>query len=96
MLEGKSLSLVNLYGPNKNSPDFFTKVQNKVETTDTDFKIIVDDFNCVLDNEMDNLGGKTLHANKKSRNFLNVWREEYDLILRNMHLNKRWYTYHQL
>ncbi len=37
MLEGKSLSLVNLYGPTKDSPDFFTKVQNKVEIAGNDF-----------------------------------------------------------
>ncbi len=30
MLEGKSLSLVNLYGLKKDNPEFFTKVQNKV------------------------------------------------------------------
>ncbi len=53
MLEGKSFSLVNLYCPNKDSPDFFTKVQDKLEIADTDFQIIAGDFNCVLDNEMD-------------------------------------------
>ncbi len=56
MLEGKSLSLVNLYGLKKDNPEFFTKVQNKVETADTDFQIIAGDFNSVLDNEMDKLG----------------------------------------
>ncbi len=98
MLESKSLSLVNLYGPNKDNPDFFTKVQNKVETADIDFQIIAGTFNCVLDNEMNKLGGKALHAQKKSRDFLNVWKEECDLmdIWRHMHLNTRWYTYHQL
>ncbi len=29
---------------------------------------------------MDKLGGKALHANMKSREFLNAWREECDLI----------------
>ncbi len=73
MLEGKSLPLVNLYGRNKDNPDFFTKVRNKVETADIDFEIIAGDFICVLDNEMDKLCGKALHANKKSWELLNVW-----------------------
>ncbi len=98
LLEGKSLSLINLYGPNKDNSDFFTKVQNKVEMADTDFQIIAGDFNSVLDNEMDKVGGKASHANKKSREFLNVWREECDLIdiWWHMHPNMRRYTYHQL
>ncbi len=69
LLEGKSLSLINLYGPNKDNSDFFTKVQNKVETADTDFQIIAGDFNCVLDNEMDKLEGNTLHATRNQGYF---------------------------
>ncbi len=96
ILEGKSITIANIYSPNRDNPDFFPEIQESVYTADTDFKIISGDFNCVLDSGLDKSGGREEHANKRSQLFIITWIEENDLvdIWRNKHPNTRRYTYH--
>ena len=46
-VEGKQLTLINIYGPNEDSPDFFLKVQEIIEEFDNENVIICGDFNLV-------------------------------------------------
>ena len=79
-LNGKLLSLCNVYGPNKDDIQFFIDILEKTDTADTEFNIIGGDFNCILNNEIDKKGGSTRHANKKNQEFINAWITEYDLV----------------
>ena len=85
------MSITNIYGPNKDDPEFFAGIHKIV-----DFKIVSGDFNIVHDNNFDKIGGKPEHSHKKSKQFVNTWMEECDTIniWRHMHPNKRRYTYH--
>ena len=43
-----SIKLINLYGPNRDSPDFFSKIKAIIETSNQLFTIICADLNLVL------------------------------------------------
>ena len=43
---GKRITLVNLYGPNKDNPDFFKVILNKIKCSDS-FTIMGGDFNLI-------------------------------------------------
>ncbi len=96
-IQGKKITLCNIYGPNKDNPDFFAQVHNIIESIPNDCQIIGGDFNCILDNAMDKKGGRSEHSNKKAQNFLNDLMDEYELvdIWRQMHPNLSRFTYHQ-
>ena len=66
-LQDKSITISNIYGPNKDDVKFFTNVQEKIEAEETDYSIIGGDFNCILDNNLDKKGGTARHANKKNQ-----------------------------
>ena len=44
-LDGKKFTMVNIYGPNEDSPGFFLKVQEKIEEFDNGHVILCGDFN---------------------------------------------------
>ena len=97
MLQNKSVSISNVYGPNRDDVKFFTDIQEKLETDESDYSIIGGDFNCILNNEIDKKGGTAQHANKKNQGFIKTWMEEKHLvdIWRQMHPYLRRFTYHQ-
>ena len=96
-LQDRSMSIANIYGPNKDDILFFSYIQEKTEAEETDFSIIGGDFNCILDNDLDKKGGATRHANRRNQDFVLTWMEENSLIdiWRQMHPNLNRYTYHQ-
>ena len=56
------LTLVNIYGPNKDDHQFFVELMDQVEQLPNDNRIFGGDFNIVLDMELDRKGGaKTTH-----------------------------------
>lgn len=52
-IENRKLSLVCLYGPNEDSPEFYQNLSNIVNKLQNDEMIIVGDFNLVLDTSQD-------------------------------------------
>ena len=56
--KGMSLSLVNIYAPNDDDPNFFISVIELIKTVGNMSYIIGDDFNLVLDVKKDKVGGK--------------------------------------
>ena len=59
--ENKTLTLVNIYAPNKDDPDFFEKVFNHLLTEEL---ILSGDFNLVFDVRKDNSGSNPVTHEK--------------------------------
>ena len=53
VIESKRLSLINIYGPNIDTPEFFEEINNKLELFKNESCIICGDFNLVLDPDLD-------------------------------------------
>ena len=56
-LQGKEYILANICAPNNDDELFFTQCTQEIDQLGIDFKIIADDFNFVLDLELDKKGG---------------------------------------
>ena len=93
---GKRVTLVNLYGPNRDDPGFYRNVESKIENIANVSTIICGDWNLVLDQDADTSG--YLHANnteaqreviriKEELNLIDVWRAT--------HLDTKRYTWRQ-
>ena len=52
IIEGKRLTLINIYGPNRDEPDFYEEIINNVKYSENPI-IIAEDFNMVLEPDMD-------------------------------------------
>ena len=62
----QKITLVNLYGPNNNKPDFFQHISNYIDEIGNSENFICGDFNCVLNPELDYYNYKTIN-NPKAR-----------------------------
>ena len=62
----QKMTLVNLYGPNNDKPDFFQHISNYIDEIGNSENIICGDFNCVLNPELDYYNYKTIN-NPKAR-----------------------------
>lgn len=51
-VNGKRMTLINIYGPNRDSPDFFAKIKQDIERFGNNV-ILAGDFNLVLDPKVD-------------------------------------------
>ena len=76
---GKQLTLVNLYAPNDDDPNFFTSVFENLADFQSDEVVIGGDYNLVLDVEKDKKGGLA-KTHKKSLEVLNKFSEDLDLV----------------
>ena len=76
---GKQLTLVNLYAPNDNNPNFFTSVFEHLADFQCNKVIIGGDYNLVLNVEKDKKGGLA-KTHKKSLKVLNKFSEDLDLV----------------
>ena len=52
-IQGKRITLVNIYGPNQDNPNFYTNVLHKIAEFENDQIILCGDWNFILDLEMD-------------------------------------------
>ena len=91
--EGKKLTLVNLYAPNDDIPDFFDQIFSTLKNFDCESLIIGGDYNCVLNSNVGKRGGR-LDSKPNSRSKLLSFIESYDLtdIWRTLNPNTRHYT----
>jgi len=63
-------TLCSLYGPNKDTPIFFTDLFKKITDLQTDDFVICGDFNCVLDVNLDYHNYTSINNNKNARKTL--------------------------
>ena len=80
------VTLVNVYGPNSDDPDFFRKVFNLLPSLSDTHVIISGDFNCVLDDFMDrsaqtnlvpSAASTTLNTLMLSTHLVDIWRLQH-------------------
>ena len=100
-IEGKRLTLINIYGPSRDDPDFYQGIFNSIIKYNNP-AILTGDFNLVIDPDMD-LQDYVNVNNPKAReqvlnmmfehNLLDVWRElnleKYQYTWRRKHTNKK-------
>ena len=82
-IQGKRITLVNIYGPNEDNPNFYTNIIQKISEFENDQVIICGDWNFVLDPDLDY--NNYLHVNNprarkimldfiEKENFVDAWR----------------------
>ena len=88
-----NITLVNIYGPKEDSPNFFQNIISKINEIDTTEHIMGGDFNVTQTFEMDRFGSKNDYG-KNSREILHIWMEENSMtdIWRLKNPNTRRYT----
>ncbi len=95
VLNNQKITLINVYGPNKDEPLFFENIHRKMTDFDCESIVWGGDFNCVLDTMMDKKGGRAQsHCN--SRKYIYDIITAYDLvdIWRRRNPNVFKYTWH--
>lgn len=77
--EGSELTLLNVYAPNIDDPEFFKTMFHSLRQMDPREIILAGDFNLVLDIELDKMGGrKVTHWN--SQKIVKAYMEELNLV----------------
>ena len=71
-IEDRNLCLANVYGPNVDNPSFYSNLFNQLQSFSTSDIILGGDFNLVLNNDLDKLGGSPQHINYKANNVANT------------------------
>ena len=96
LLNYVSVTLVNIYAPNNDDPDFLLEVFAEIYKFDNSSLIVGGDFNAVM-GPLDYQGTKQRHSNSKVSDMLSVIIDEYNLVdvWRNFHPTLRQYTRHQ-
>ena len=96
IIDGFHMILVNLYGPNKDDPDFYFEVFAKLDNLDSSRLIVAGDLNVAL-GPLDYQGSCPAHSNKNASEALVSLKDEFNLIdvWRNEHPRLRAYTRHQ-
>ena len=65
-IKGKKITLVNIYGPNEDRPQFYSNIRQKVDEFDNDMTIICGDWNLIIDPDLDCENYKNIN-NPKAR-----------------------------
>jgi len=74
-----TITLISIYEPNKDSPDFFRIIQNIINEFESEFIIICGDWNLVQDFDKDCLNYATLN-NPKSKEIVKKLKEDFNLV----------------
>lgn len=78
-IEGKRVTLINIYGPNEDSPTFYMKIVDIIEEFENDTCIICGDFNLVQNQELDT--HNYIHINNpRAKEFVLNMKEDYNLV----------------
>ena len=85
-INNKRISLINIYGPNRDSPEFYEQIGNMLKEQGNEVTIWTGDFNLVLNPDLDIKNYININ-NPKARekvldiceefNLIDVWRESY-------------------
>jgi exonuclease III len=79
-IDNNRFTLCTLYGPNNDTPLFYSKLFSLIETIGNESYILCGDFNLVLDVNIDYANYKTMNNNKKSRELLSSVINEKSLV----------------
>ena len=97
VIEDKEVTLVNIYGPNNDNPQFYEQMKQKIEEFQNDHVIICGDWNMIMDVEMDSFNYVNINNPRARQSVLQLLDQE-NLIdpWRLMHENKKQYTWRRL
>ena len=71
------LTLVNLYGPNSDNPNFFKQIASHIDNIHNTDIIICGDYNCVLNPELDYYNYKGINNAKARETVLEIINDKY-------------------
>ena len=71
------LTLVNLYGPNPNNPNFVKQISSHIDNIHNTDIIICGDYNCVLNPELDYYNYKGINNAKARETVLEIINDKY-------------------
>lgn len=77
-LHSRPVTLLNIYGPNQDDPEFFRKVLGLIPDISNTNLIIGGDFNCVLDQYLDKSSAQTIAPSNASK-LLNIYTKNMNL-----------------
>ena len=80
------ISSLVVYAPSKDTPKFWEQTYQEINSINNDHKLIIGDFNCTLNHELDSFGYKT-DPHPKSRNTINNWLESEAFVDTFRHFN---------
>lgn len=66
------INLINIYGPNNDSSEFYTNISEIIYNSEIDFTIICGDYNLVQDFELDCMNYRHLHNPRARQELLNL------------------------
>ena len=94
-IEERDIIILNLYGPNTDSVNYFEILEKYLKENEDKTFIIGGDFNTIIDTELDKKNGRT-DTHKLCRNKLSCIIDEFDLvdIWRSKHPSSKKYTWH--
>ena len=76
MPDSSTIDILAVYAPSKDTPDFWEKSADIIATGQSHNKIIVGDFNCTLNHNMDQQGYKTDPHTKSRKVITNLLEQE--------------------
>ena len=90
----KNITLINIYGPNRDSPTFYQDVNNRMSKYDDTLFIIAGDFNLILNPDIDSFNYVNLNNPNARDELINIM-TEYNLIdcWRENHMESKEYTW---
>lgn len=93
-VERKRFTLVTVYGPNEDTPDFYVKVAKSIEEIGNETCIICGDFNLVLDQDLDTFNYLHVNNPKAKECLLNI-KDAFNLVdpYRELNETARRYTW---
>ena len=91
-----TICLINLYGPNNDSPDFFNNIRSTTEKFSADFNIICGDWNLIQCTDLDTFNYNHIN-NPKSRDEVLKLKNDINLVdpWRIYNENTKTYTWHR-
>ena len=92
-IDDKRIMLCNVYAPNKDSPNFFTDLFEKIMENRPENLILAGDFNFVMDESIDSIGRVT--NNNKTQETLRIFNEAMLAVdvWRDLHPEEKKYTW---
>ena len=73
----QKLTLINLYGPNNDNPQFFQDISNFIDEIGNNEIIICGDYNCVLNPDLDYYNYKNINNTKACEKVLEIMNKKY-------------------
>ena len=71
-IDGNRITLINIYGPNSDNPEFYENVRDTFLELDNDYYILCGDFNIALDQNLDTYNYNTVNNPKAREKLLEI------------------------